>query len=68
METVSGKLKPKKKQRYGYGTEQMTRHPPESPTNARPGSEEKIRVLMERARLEQLLHHPDDVTLHDLDK
>lgn len=32
------------------------------PTTARPGSEEKIRVLCERASLGQSLWHPDDET------
>jgi hypothetical protein len=33
------------------------------PTNALPGSEEKIRILAERARLGQSLWHPLDATL-----
>jgi hypothetical protein len=36
---------------------------PDSGTDAPPGSEEKIRVLIERASKKQALWHPDDVTL-----
>lgn len=36
---------------------------PDEPTDALPGSEEKIRVLMERAAKGQALFHPDDATL-----
>jgi len=36
---------------------------PEAPTEAPPGSEEKIRVLMERAANKEALWHPDDVTV-----
>lgn len=35
------------------------------PTDALPGSEEKIRILMERARLGQTLFHPQDATIGD---
>jgi len=35
---------------------------PTFPTNARPGSPEKVAVLEERARLKQSLWHPDDAT------
>lgn len=34
---------------------------PAAPTCAEPGSEEKIRVLAERAERGEQLHHPDDV-------
>lgn len=34
---------------------------PEKPTAALPGSEEKIAILAERARMKQSLFHPDDV-------
>jgi hypothetical protein len=33
------------------------------PTDARPGSVEKVRVLMERAANNQVLFHPDDAVL-----
>lgn len=33
---------------------------PQEPTDAPPGSEEKIRVLAERAAAGQSLHHPED--------
>ncbi len=33
---------------------------PPMPTDAPPGSEEKVRVLMERAQNRQALWHPDD--------
>lgn len=36
---------------------------PATPTDAAPGSPEKIRILMERAQLRQELWHPDDATL-----
>lgn len=36
------------------------RHIPPEPTDAKPGSEEKIRVLCERASLGQVLWHPLD--------
>jgi hypothetical protein len=36
---------------------------PATPTQASPGSEEKILVLMERARLGQSLWHPDDAPM-----
>ena len=35
------------------------------PTSALPGSEEKVRVLMERARLGLSLFHPQDATIGD---
>jgi hypothetical protein len=35
---------------------------PTFPTNASPGSPEKVAVLEERARLKQSLWHPDDAT------
>ncbi len=41
------------------GTRKVERLLPE-PTDAPPGSEEKIRVLQERWRLGQQLKHPDD--------
>ena len=36
---------------------------PLTPTDARPGSEEKIRVLAERVRMRVSLWHPLDATL-----
>jgi hypothetical protein len=33
------------------------------PTDAAPGSEEKVRVLMERAQNRQCLWHPEDATI-----
>jgi hypothetical protein len=36
---------------------------PDSPTSARPGSEEKIRVMMERAARRESLFRPDDAPL-----
>lgn len=36
---------------------------PEEPTTAAPGSEEKLRVLEQRAAKRQQLHHPDDVNI-----
>jgi hypothetical protein len=38
---------------------------PAEPTQARPGSEEKILVLMARAEQGVALHHPEDCHLHD---
>ncbi len=35
---------------------------PGSPTNAAPGSEEKVAVLAKRAAHGEALHHPDDLT------
>jgi hypothetical protein len=35
---------------------------PPSPTDAPPGSEEKIQALIQRAQLQQTLFHPDDAT------
>jgi hypothetical protein len=37
---------------------------PAEPTKARPGSEEKILVLMARAEQGVALHHPEDCHLH----
>lgn len=37
-----------------------TRPLPDAPTTARPGSEDKLAVLAERAARRQQLHHPDD--------
>lgn len=39
--------------------------PPAAPTQALPGSPEKIAVLAERARLGHQLWHPKDATLED---
>jgi hypothetical protein len=36
---------------------------PDRPTGAPPGSEEKIRIMMERANRGEQLFHPDDGTL-----
>ena len=36
---------------------------PDFPTNAEPGSEEKIQILMARAQRRQALFHPDDATV-----
>ncbi|MBI3823506.1 MAG: hypothetical protein HY289_12625 [Planctomycetes bacterium] len=38
---------------------------PAFPTQARPGSPEKLALLEERARLRQNLWHPDDATLDE---
>lgn len=35
---------------------------PDEPTDARPGSEEKVRVLEQRARCRRQLFHPQDAT------
>ena len=40
---------------------------PPLPTDARPGSEEKIRVMQKRYRLHMHLHHKDDAKLDDED-
>ncbi len=42
-------------------------HPPNIsvPTRARPGSQEKLRVLIERYRCGQPLHHPHDFACTD---
>jgi hypothetical protein len=37
--------------------------PPQQPTDALPGSDEKIAVLEERARCRTALHHPRDARL-----
>jgi len=49
--------------RRGVGNFSGRGAPPSAPTDAKPGSEEKILVLMERARLKQSLWHPQDATL-----
>ncbi|VTS05429.1 hypothetical protein [Tuwongella immobilis] len=36
---------------------------PESPTDATPGSEDKIAILCKRVEMGQSLFHPDDATL-----
>lgn len=43
------------------GTTFTTRNPlPDQPTDAPPGSEQKMAVMTERASREQQLHHPQD--------
>jgi hypothetical protein len=49
--------------RRGFGNFSGRGAMPTTPTDAPPGSEEKIQVLMERARLRQSLWHPQDATL-----
>src|SRR5947209_2207253 len=49
--------------RRGLGNFNGKGAPPSQPTDALPGSEEKVLVLMERARLKQGLWHEDDATL-----
>lgn len=44
----------------GIGESNHTRPLPDQPTNAQPGTEEKIRVLEERAAAEVALWHPAD--------
>lgn len=46
--------------RLGVGLGQGRRPPPAEPTDARPGSDEKIAVMAARAAREELLHHDDD--------
>lgn len=46
--------------RQGRGTDNHCRGLPQ-PTEAEPGTEDKVRVLEERARQGLSLHHPDDV-------
>ncbi len=41
---------------HGYGPS----YPADRPTDAAPGSEEKIRVMRDRLRRKQALHHPRD--------
>ncbi len=48
--------------RRGVGNFYGTRPLPAFPTNAAPGSPEKIEVLAERAQLKLNLWHPDDAT------
>src|SRR5438309_767525 len=48
--------------RRGVGNCNGTRPLPTFPTQASPGTSEKIAVLAERARLKQCLWHPDDAT------
>jgi hypothetical protein len=36
---------------------------PPFPTNAEPGSPEKIAILKQRSAMKVSLHHPDDVTV-----
>ena len=48
--------------RRGVGNFCGTAPLPEAATAAAPGSEEKIRILMERAAKRQALFHPDDST------
>ena len=35
---------------------------PETPTDTRPGSPEKIEIMAQRLAAGELLHHPDDMT------
>ena len=42
----------------------MKRRPAGSPTDALPGSPEKIRVLMQRVANGEELFHPDDLDFH----
>ncbi len=48
--------------RRGHGNFNGNAPPPAFPTQALPGSPEKILVLEERARMKQCLWHPDDGT------
>ena len=47
----------------GVGNHQ--RQSPAEPTDARPGSPEKLAVLIERAEREELLWHENDARLND---
>ena len=49
--------------RRGMGIFRGKVAPATFPTDARPGSEEKIAILAERVRLKQALWHPHDATL-----
>lgn len=49
--------------RRGLGNFNLQAPLPDLPTDAAPGSEAKILILMERARLKQALFHPDDSML-----
>jgi hypothetical protein len=49
--------------RRGVGSSDAGIQPAPYPTDAPPGSPEKVLVLMERARNMQRLWHPDDATL-----
>lgn len=49
---------------YGVGLGNYERVLPPNPTTALPGSEEKLRVLIQRAENEHILWHPDDPVLH----
>lgn len=40
---------------------------PENPTDARPGSEQKIQVMNQRFARGEAVFHPDDLTTEDLD-
>jgi hypothetical protein len=48
--------------RHGHGIVNGNAPLPAFPTQALPGTPEKIVVLQERARLKQCLWHPDDAT------
>lgn len=51
---------------HGVGGDNgLRRPPPAAPTAARPGSPEKLAVLIERAGREELLHHPLDARITD---
>jgi hypothetical protein len=56
---------------YGAEDEEKGKEPyspplPPEPTDALPGTEEKIEVMRERARLGFQLHHPRDATIEDV--
>ncbi len=48
--------------RHGIADKMGSTPLPPSPTDAPPGSEEKIQALIQRAQLQQTLFHPDDAT------
>lgn len=60
-------LPPNRQTRCGHGSANRRAVLPPTPTDALPGSEEKIQILAERARLGQQLFHPDDRVVFDFD-
>lgn len=50
--------------RRGVGNGHLVNAPiPQVPTAASPGSNEKLRVLAERAKRDERLHHPNDAVV-----
>lgn len=54
----------RRKNRHGINHDQNPRYRlPAEPTDTRPGSEERLRVMEERAARGESVFHPDDVSV-----